>query len=113
MRVELSIRGLSSTDRIRRIVDRRLRFALGRFSSRLSDVKTEIGDLNGPRGGVDKYCRISVRTERGQELRARAIEETVEGAIDRATERVARLVSRHFTLQRSFSRESVRTEVSF
>lgn len=110
MRVELNIRGLSGTEKIRRTVDRRLRFALGRFASRLSDVKTEIGDLNGPRGGVDKYCRIAVRTERGQELRARAIEESIDGAVDRAAERIARLVARHFSLQRSFRRESVRKE---
>lgn len=108
MRVEVNLRGIARGDGVRRRADRKLRFALGRFSSRLEGVHTEVGDVNGPRGGVDKYCRITVRTDRGQELRARAIDENVDGAIDRAAERIARLVARHFTLQRSFGRESVR-----
>jgi len=112
MRVELILRGLdvAPRERIRETVDRRLRFALGRYSARLSDVRTEIGDLNGPRGGVDKYCHISVRTERGHELRARAVEDNVHGALDRAADRIARLVSRHFARRSSFDRESVRHE---
>jgi putative sigma-54 modulation protein len=109
MRLELNIRGLSGTNRLDEAIDRRLRFALGRFSSRLRDVRADVGDLNGPRGGVDKYCLISVRTEEGHQLRARAVEQNVSGAIDRAADRISRIVSRHFHLRRSFSRESLRT----
>lgn len=110
MRFELNIRGLSESSPIDETVGRRLRFALGRFSSRLRDVRADVGDLNGPRGGVDKYCLISVRTEKGHQLRARAVEENLHGAIDRAADRISRIVSRHFNLQRSFDRDSVRID---
>jgi len=107
MRIDLNIRGLKRSEKIRRAVDRRLRFALGRFSSKLRSVRTDVGDLNGPRGGVDKYCHIAVRTERGQELRVRAVEDSLERALDRAADRISRVVARHLALARSFDRRSV------
>jgi hypothetical protein len=41
-------------------IERRLRFALGRFDGRIGRVMVRISDVNGPRGGVDKRCRIEV-----------------------------------------------------
>jgi len=37
---------------------RRLRFALGRISTRIKRVVVRLGDCNGPRGGEGKFCRI-------------------------------------------------------
>lgn len=34
---------------------------LDRISSRLTRVEVHVGDINGPRGGVDKRCAIEVR----------------------------------------------------
>src|SRR4051794_12456083 len=41
-------------------IRRRLRFALGRFAGRIGRVMVHLTDVNGPRGGVDKRCRIAV-----------------------------------------------------
>lgn len=38
--------------------ERRLLFALGRFSWRVREVNVRFTDLNADRGGVDKQCRI-------------------------------------------------------
>ena len=42
-------------------VTRRLYFALGRFAPQIERVTARVGDMNGPRGGVDKQCRIEVK----------------------------------------------------
>ena len=41
-------------------IERRLRFALGRFASRIRRLRVRLTDVNGPRGGLDKRCRIAV-----------------------------------------------------
>jgi len=64
-------------------IERRLRFALSRFADRIDRVTVRLADLHGPRGGVDKQCRIVVRLRPGGEV---VIEDTatdLETAIDR------------------------------
>lgn len=39
----------------------RLTFALARFDHRILDTTAMLLDLNGPKGGVDKQCRLVVR----------------------------------------------------
>ena len=75
-------------------VERRLRFALGRFGDRVRTVWVSLRDQNGPRGGPDKQCRIEV--DGGRELRV-VTEEThadLHFAIDRAAERTGRSFAR-------------------
>ena len=39
-------------------VERRLRFALSRFGQKIRLAAVQLADLNGPRGGLDKQCRV-------------------------------------------------------
>ena len=75
-------------------IERRLQFALARFSGRIQRVNVFLQDQNGPRGGVDKTCRIVVRLRDGGDLVAEVVDACWEGAVDRATTLVARTVSR-------------------
>jgi ribosome-associated translation inhibitor RaiA len=92
----------------RRILDRRLRFSLGRWSTRLASVRAEVGDENGPRGGADKYCKLRATTSAGDELVVETLEPTVEAALDRAIDRLTRTLNRHLGRRREFRRESVK-----
>jgi ribosome-associated translation inhibitor RaiA len=62
MQIEIRSRDFSVTDAIREHAQRRMRFVLDYFAfDRLRNVRrivVRLGDLNGPKGGVDKYCRI-------------------------------------------------------
>ena len=42
-------------------LERRLQFALARFSGHIQRVQVVLEDQNGPRGGLDKHCRVVVR----------------------------------------------------
>ena len=60
--MDLDIRGLNYElgDELKPYIERRLWFALGRFSGRIGRVMVRLSDVNGPRGGVDKRCQIVV-----------------------------------------------------
>lgn len=77
------------------LAQRRLEFALGRFASRVRSLTVRLSDLNGPRGGLDKKCLISVRLERPRKV---VVIEDVDAdgrvVVSRAADRAARAVSR-------------------
>jgi len=94
--VHLDIRGqnIPLTPSLLEHVERRLQFALARFDGRVTRVTVRVADLNGPRGGVDKRCRIAVRVRPAGEI---AVEDTcpdLYAAIDVAADRIGRSVQR-------------------
>lgn len=60
--MHLEMRGVNYElkDALKDHIERRIRFALGRFADRIERLVVRISDMNGPRGGVDKHCRIAV-----------------------------------------------------
>src|SRR3954451_12101018 len=60
--MRLRMRGVNCEmdDELKGHIERRLRFALGRFAARIDRLTVRLSDVNGPRGGVDKRCRIAV-----------------------------------------------------
>ncbi|MCW5666388.1 MAG: HPF/RaiA family ribosome-associated protein [Piscinibacter sp.] len=95
MIVDIHGQGFTVTPALAEHLRRRLGFVLTRHGNRIQRVAIRVGDENGPRGGVDKYCRIQVHlvdapvaviTDVGTELYA---------VIDRAADRVGRVVVKH------------------
>ncbi|APZ94259.1 hypothetical protein Fuma_03884 [Fuerstiella marisgermanici] len=70
----------------------RLAQALARFENRISEVSVTLSDTNGPRGGVDKECRVNVVMPGFDVLTTSARHENVWGAVAKATERARRIV---------------------
>ena len=81
---------------LREYIDRHLSFALGRFGPAIDYVDVRLGDTNGPRGGVDKRCRIVVKLRAAGSTRIAVddVDESLSAAIARATARVGRTVAR-------------------
>ncbi len=98
MRLTIQFRGGESdsaeAEALRAHVERRIGFALARFSDELGSVLVRLDDLNGPRGGIDKRCRVLMR---GPSFGERVVEE-VDSAwapvIDRALSLAGRAVAR-------------------
>ena len=76
-------------------VRRRLGFVLTRHSDRIQRVGVRIGDENGPRGGIDKFCRIQVYLLDAPVAVIGDIGVDLYAAIDSAAERVGRVVVKH------------------
>jgi putative sigma-54 modulation protein len=49
--------------------EERLRRAIGRLARRVTRVGVRLFDLNGPRGGVDKACEVTVSLARAGTVR--------------------------------------------
>jgi putative sigma-54 modulation protein len=75
-------------------IERRLRFALARFGGRVEKVVVFLQDRNGPRGGVDKVCRILAKVQGCGAIMATVADSDWTAAVDRATTRIGHTVSR-------------------
>jgi hypothetical protein len=93
MRIEVRGRHLQTADPQRQ-VERRLRFALGRFSGAVGRVTVRVEDINGPRRGVDKRCRVVVALAPRGELIIEDEDADVRALRDRSAERAGRAVER-------------------
>lgn len=77
------------------LLRRRLEFALGRFSERVLRVSARVADLNGPRGGIDKSCVITLHLQQsGRPIVIEDVDVDPFVAIDRAADRAGRTVAR-------------------
>ena len=98
MNVQIRTRGIPVTEGLRSHVERRASFALDRFSERVISVTVRLADSNGPRGGVDKVCRVEIALRGAGSVRASDAHSDLYVAIDGALHRTSRGVAR--TLQR-------------
>ena len=85
-------------------VERRLRFALSRLSGRIRRVDVFLADENGPRGGIDKTCRIVVRLRDCEDVVAEVSDVEWVIAVDRATTRIGHSTGRELSRQRASRR---------
>lgn len=83
-------------------IERRLRFALGRFGSRVGTVSVFLQDHNGPKGGIDKICRILVKTRGCGVVVAAVADSDWAAAVDRATTRIGQAMARQVDRMRDY-----------
>ena len=102
---ELIVDGIEETSRIREQIDRRLSFALSRFGSKISRTSVHLTDLNGPKGGIDKQCKIVLALRGVQPVIVEVIDTSWPAAIDRAANRLGQTVQRVLERSRMFPRE--------
>jgi ribosomal subunit interface protein len=103
MRLSVRTLGMEATDAIRDHVERRVRFAVGRFGHRLEEVSVRLGDANGPRGGTDKTCRVVATLGGTGQVVVEDADADLYVAVDRATNRLGRAVARAVERRRESS----------
>jgi ribosomal subunit interface protein len=94
MRIDIQARGFDLTEGLRDHTVRRLQFALGWASHDVRTVRVRLFDINGPRGGEDKRCRIQVAFPGTPNVVIEDTEADLYVAIDRAADRAERAVTR-------------------
>lgn len=104
MRIDIQARDFSLTDALRGHVRRRLGFALSSADEHIQRVMVRLCDINGPRGGADKRCRIQVLLDRLPDVVIEDTESDLYTAIDRAAGRASRTVGRRLARVRDRSR---------
>lgn len=94
MRVTIHGRGVELDRSLREHVQRRLHFALSRFSTRIRQVAVRLADINGDRGGVDRSCRIMVYLAPSGVVVIEDKDADPRAVTDRAADRAGRTVAR-------------------
>jgi hypothetical protein len=91
---------------LRELAETRTRFAMRRLTWLVPRARISLSDVNGPRGGVDKRCRIELRTHRAGDVQVTALARDWRTALESALARAARVLVRQW--RRSRSRDRVR-----
>lgn len=100
MNVDIQSQDFPLTNALSDHAKHRLQFVLTRRSDRIQRVVVRLGDKNGPRGGVDKFCRIRVYL---LDAPVAVIEDNgldMYAVIDRAVDRIGRVVVKHLDRSR-------------
>lgn len=104
MKVEVRFRALDASESLREHIIERVQFQLGRFGHELRTVVARIGDINGPRGGVDKRCQLSARGPRLGTVSVEVVTPDAWSAADAAIERLSRALGRELERSRTLRR---------
>ncbi|CAN5922636.1 hypothetical protein BH11MYX4_BH11MYX4_03970 [soil metagenome] len=103
MNTDIRGRHVDLSQALRAYAERRLRSAVGRLGHRIVRVRMWLTDLNGPKGGVDKHCRIEV-VGRGRTVVVESIDADAYAVIDLASERARRATRRLTDREKSVDR---------
>lgn len=96
MKLSMTTRG-DATDQIeplRQHLIKRMSLGLDRQADRVMTLSALLDDLNGPRGGVDKRCRLTARGPEISEVVVEHVASDWPSAIDGAMDTLSRVVSR-------------------
>jgi len=87
---------------LREHTERRLQFAFNWAVHDVRRIAVRLSDINGPRGGNDKRCRIQVPLPGGQDVVIEDTESDLYVAIDRAADRTERALARRLDRRREY-----------
>lgn len=102
MRLTIQATGFSLTEALREHVETRVATVLGWAKQHTRRLVVSLSDINGPRGGIDKRCRIQVQLGTGREVIIEDTEVDLYLAISRAAERADRAIVRQIQRNRDF-----------
>lgn len=105
MQIFIQTQGFDLSPGLREHVERRIHFALDRASESVRKVSVRLSDVNGPRGGEDKRCRIQLGLPGAADVLIDATELDLYVAIDRAADRAGRTLARQLARQREYRHE--------
>ena len=101
MQLVISGKNFKVGEELREHVGRRLQFALGKFDPEIGRVEVGLSDVNGPRGGVDKHCRIVARMRTLGTVVVEDADGDFYSVVSRAADRIGRSVARTLARRRT------------
>lgn len=102
MKIEIRTHGVRRSERLLEHIKRRLNFGLDWAQNDVRRVVVSLSDINGPRGGDDKRCRLHIPLLRTRDVIIEELANDPLIAINRAVDRAARSLERRRTRLRAF-----------
>lgn len=108
MQIAIHANDFKMTEGIRDHIDRKLRFALERIRLHVKSVSIRLGDVNGPKGGRDKRCLLTVSLTNTQEVVVDDTQADMYQAIDSALRRLSRVAKRKIDRVKKRNRQATK-----
>lgn len=89
MKIHLSPSGFLTSPFLRDYLANRIGSAFSFARHKITAISVRLADLNGPRGGRDKLCQVSVQIPGHAEIIVRDVEENIYTAVDCAIKKAA------------------------
>lgn len=100
MKIDVTMQQACSDNEISCQVARRVRFALSRFGSAIRIIIIRITDVNGPKGGLDTRCVVSVKFASAGEVVVQGQAKDAFSALNYCLPRVGRTITRNLERRR-------------
>ncbi len=109
MQLEIHARNVRVTEKLRTHIERKLNFALGRFEPRIDRLSVHVEDVNGPRGGMDKKCRLLASVRPSYRVVVEETNEDIYAGVARAAERMGQAIRKRIERRRTTARPRARS----
>ena len=104
MKINIQSRGFKLSKASYGRVKSKLYRVLNRYDNRIRHAEITLSDVNGPKGGEDMKCLINIRVNKSKSIVVQETAVDIYDAINSCTQRVKRVVERHFVRTRRISR---------
>lgn len=99
---------LSLTDGLKAYVQEHLVSHIERlFDDEAAEIDISLADINGPKGGVDKECRVTVRLPGLSAIHVTETSETLHQAIDASRDRLEKTLKRTLEKRRDVATQGL------
>jgi ribosomal subunit interface protein len=98
MLINIQTRQFSLSPAINEYVKSKIQVMLGRYESKISSINVSLFDINGPKGGEDKCCKIIVKINGASPIVVQETAEDLYAAINTCSRRSRRAVKRQLSI---------------
>ncbi len=104
MRIIIRHHGIDLTPSVRDMIEKTMDHALDRIDHDVLSVTVFLSDVNGPKGGIDKECRILLHLKQRGFCTIEDKDDSLPRMMERLADRVSHTVRRHLDKQHSLRR---------
>ncbi|MFT5085603.1 MAG: putative sigma-54 modulation protein [Lentisphaeria bacterium] len=94
MRLQIHSRHVDINDTLREHIKHKIQIAFSRLEQHISRVLIRISDVNGPKGGIDKYCHLELSIDHKENIIIKDRQAELHTAIHSAIQRASRTLTR-------------------
>ena len=105
MSIHIQARGFALTEPLKQHTLRRIQLGLGEKLDNIGNVRVGLSDINGPKGGPDKCCRVHISLRQQRDVVVEDTQPDMYKAISRAVRRASRVLGRRLSKLRARSNE--------
>jgi putative sigma-54 modulation protein len=100
MNVLIHSKDIKLSEKTRESIKCKILFSLSKFQSHIENVDLHIKDINGPKGGIDKLCTITITALRGKPFVVSSTSDNLFSVIGHCVRRARLAFSRKLKLKK-------------